>query len=66
VLVSVQGVGIADLDVRMGMLCPCNGMLVQRIDRCLRRVLTMSQGVAQLESEKRESEEQPQNRGGQA
>jgi hypothetical protein len=56
VLVRVQCVGIADLDVRMGVLV-CNGTLVQRIDCCLRPVLTMSQGVAQLESEERESEE---------
>jgi hypothetical protein len=66
VRVSVRGVEIADLDVGMGMLWLCNGMLVRRVDDCLRRVLTMSPGVAKLGSEKRESEEQPQNRGGQA
>jgi hypothetical protein len=66
VRVSVKRVGIAELAVRMSMLRLGDAVLVRQIGGGLRRVLTMSKRVAELGSQKCESEKQPENRGVQA
>ena len=66
VRVSVRATGIGELNVGVSVEGLCCLVLVQREEHLLPRVITMSQGMADLGNEKGEPEDQPQNQGWQA